>query len=394
MTDMQSYKSHFSRFLAAAPERIHLAAHSHHLWPDASFEAHCRAWQDAAAMADRKWDTIFGTLWPAAQAHVARLIGLPDPSTVVFGPNTHDFLLRILSCLDDRPAPLSVLTTDGEFHSFTRQIARLEETGRVSVTRIAAEPFDDFAGRFAVAAAARPFDLVFLSHVFFNSGFQVPSLDALAAAIGDRNTYVVIDGYHAFMALPVDIGAIADRVFYIGGGYKYAMTGEGACFLHVPAGYGPRPVNTGWYAAFSALSEPGDNKVPYSTDAQRFIGSTFDQTAMYRFVGVMDWAVDQGLTPDVIHRRGHALQQAFVAALDGHSIPDLNSGNLVVPLDEPRRGQFLVYRTPSAAEISRRLMDAGIVTDFRGDRLRFGFGVYHDLEDMPLYANRIAETVG
>ena len=28
-------------------------------------------------------------------------------------------------------------------------------------------------------------------------------------------------------------------------------------------------------------------------------------------------------------------------------------------------------------------MDADIVTDCRGDRLRFGFGVYHDLEEMP-----------
>ena len=110
-------------------------------------------------------------------------------------------------------------------------------------------------------------------------------------------TFVVVDGYHAFMAMPVDIGTIAGRVFYMGGGYKYAMTGEGACFLHVPAGYGPRPVNTGWYAAFSALSSGANASVPYGTDGQRFIGSTFDQTALYRFVAVMDWAVDLGLTP-------------------------------------------------------------------------------------------------
>ncbi len=394
MTETRSYKSHFSRFLSAAPDRIHLAAHSHHLWPDASFDAHCRAWQDAAEMADRKWEKIFGTLWPAAQAHVARLIGLADPSSVVFGPNTHDFILRILSCMDDRPAPLSVLTTDGEFHSFTRQIARLEETGRAAVTRVATEPFGDFADRFAAAAAAQTYDLVFFSHVFFNSGYQVPSLQHVTAAVADEKTFVVIDGYHAFMALPVDIGAIADRVFYIGGGYKYAMTGEGACFLHVPPGYGPRPVNTGWYAAFSALSGAGDAAVPYSRDGQRFIGSTFDQSAMYRFVGVMDWAREQGVTPQVIHRRGHALQQAFVTALDGHGLAGLDSDTLVVPLEEPGRGQFLVYRTPEAGAIYRRLLEAGVVTDHRGDRLRFGFGVYHDLEDMPVYASRIAEILG
>jgi len=391
---MQSYKSHFTRFLSAAPDRIHLAAHSHHLWPDVSLDAHCQAWTDAAAHADRKWDRIFGALWPAAQAHVARLIGLPDPTSVVFGPNTHDFLLRILSCLDDRPGPLSVLSTDGEFYSFARQMARLEESGRVTVARVPVEPFETFQDRFVAAAAEGAHDLVFLSHVFFNSGFKVPSLEAVANAVRNPDTYIVIDGYHAFMALPVDIKTIADRVFYIGGGYKYAMTGEGACFLHVPDGYGPRPVNTGWYAAFSALSAAGDSTVPYGADGRRFIGSSFDQTALYRFVAVMDWTVQLGLTPAEIHRRGHDLQRAFAQALDARRLPGLGSDCLVVPLDEPDRGQFLVYRTPKAGEINRRLMDADIVTDCRGDRLRFGFGVYHDLDDMPAYAARIADILG
>ena len=33
-------KEHFSRFLGAAPGRLHVAAHSHHPWPDVTFEAH------------------------------------------------------------------------------------------------------------------------------------------------------------------------------------------------------------------------------------------------------------------------------------------------------------------------------------------------------------------
>ena len=37
---MKSYKHLFSRALAASPGRVHFAAHSHHLWPDASYEGH------------------------------------------------------------------------------------------------------------------------------------------------------------------------------------------------------------------------------------------------------------------------------------------------------------------------------------------------------------------
>ena len=39
-----SYKHLFRRFLDANPERLHFAAHSHHLWPDVTFEAQQQAW--------------------------------------------------------------------------------------------------------------------------------------------------------------------------------------------------------------------------------------------------------------------------------------------------------------------------------------------------------------
>src|SRR5207253_8259120 len=70
---------HFSRFQAANPGRLHFAAHSHHPWPDATEDAHARYWSDSAALADRKWEKkVFGEVVPKAQAHVARLLRLPD----------------------------------------------------------------------------------------------------------------------------------------------------------------------------------------------------------------------------------------------------------------------------------------------------------------------------
>src|SRR3546814_6605943 len=59
--------------------------------------------------------------------------GLDDASSLAFAPNTHDFLRRLLSCLPVGRPP-RILTSDGEFHSFTRQAARLEEEiGRAHV---------------------------------------------------------------------------------------------------------------------------------------------------------------------------------------------------------------------------------------------------------------------
>ncbi len=385
-----SYKPHFRRFLEASPGRVHFAAHSHHLWPDVSFDAHMQAWLDAAHLADTKWDKIWGELVPRAQGRVARLLGLPDPRTLAFAPNVHDLFLRALSCLR-RPAPgrpLRILSTDAEFHSFARQTARLEEEGELVVTRVPAEPFATFGPRFAAAAAAPPpdgdgaWDMAYLSHVFFSSGYAVPDLPRIVAAFPSRETFLLVDGYHAFAAMPVDLAPIADRVFYLAGGYKYAMGGEGCCFMHVPPGYGERPRDTGWFAAFGALAQgPGDARVPYGPGGARFLGATFDPSGIYRLDAVLGWLEDVGLTPAAIRAHAHAMQAAFLLELGRASLP-LDDRQLVVPLSEPSRGQFLTFETPRAAEIYARLLAAGIITDVRGDRLRFGFGVYHDEPDV------------
>ena len=71
--------------------------------------------------------------------------------SIAFAPNTHEFLIRILSCIEKDP--VRVLSTDAEFHSFARQSQRLEEAGHMQVTRIPAEPFESFQDRFLDAAA-------------------------------------------------------------------------------------------------------------------------------------------------------------------------------------------------------------------------------------------------
>ncbi|HET8726587.1 MAG TPA: aminotransferase class V-fold PLP-dependent enzyme [Alphaproteobacteria bacterium] len=386
---MTSYKPHFSRFIGAAPGRIHLAAHSHHYWPDVTFEAQQQAWLDAARMADGKWEHIFGTVWPKAQGHVARVLNLSDPATVVFAPSTHDFVLRLLSCLPPGRPP-RVLTTDSEFHSFSRQMARLEEDGLAVVERVPARPFPTFAERFADAARGGH-DLVFLSQVFFNSGYAVPDLGAIAAAVPD-DALVAVDGYHGFLAVPTDLRALEDRLFYIAGGYKYAMTGEGACFMHVPARYGARPRNTGWYAAFGALASKQEG-VPYAPGGARFMGSTFDQTALYRFNAVMDWLFGLGIGPAEILAHTRALQERFVAALGERPGMPLSADQLLVPLEEANRGQFLTFETPLAGEFQERMRRADLITDHRGDRLRFGFALYHDAEDIAAAVDRMARVL-
>jgi selenocysteine lyase/cysteine desulfurase len=387
-----SYKPHFARFLKADPTRLHVAAHSHHPWPDVSFAAQQQCWLDAARLADRKWDKVFGEIVPAAQRHVARVLNLSDPATTAFGPNTHAFVMRLLSCLPpDRP--LRVLTSDGEFHSLSRQLRRLEEDGAV-VTRVPCEPFQGFAQRFMDAAGGGDHDLVIFSQNFYNAGYAVEQLSEMVAAVTNPETLVVIDGYHGFMARPTHLAAIEGRAFYLAGGYKYAMSGEGVAFLHAPPGYGPRPRDTGWFAAFGALPQGDAARVAYSADASRFLGATFDPVGLYRFNAVMDWLERDGVTVARIHDHAHALQRRFVDGLAALRLDALDAGQLVAPLTEPNRGNFLTFRTPAAADVHARLLAANVICDCRGDRLRFGFGLYHDAADVDRLCATLARTIG
>jgi selenocysteine lyase/cysteine desulfurase len=375
-----THKSLFSRALSAAPGRLHFAAHSHHLWPDVSFEAQQQAWLDANLHADHKWDLVFGEVIPQAQAHVAAELGLPSPDSIVFSSNTHDFLLRLFSGVET--APVRILATDGEFHSFRRQAERWEEIGAAVVTRVPLAPFGTFADRFVAEAQKGGYDWIVVSQVFFRIGGLFDRIEGLAALARPEGPWVLIDGYHGFMATPTDLSAVADRVFYVAGGYKYAMAGEGACFLHAPPGFCPRPVVTGWFAEFGDLSGPPGG-VQYRSDGGRFWGATFDCSALYRFNAVRRMLDDQGLSTAVIAAHARDLAAWFQAAVRDGRAGVLDQAEILNPVvgDAPR-ARFLALRHPNAQVWCAGLRQANIVTDVRDDVIRFGFGLYQDLEDI------------
>lgn len=368
------YAAHFSAALGAEPGRLHVAAHSHHPWPDVTRAAHLAAWDLAGARLDEKWDEVFGVILPEAAGHIAGRLRLPDPSTIAFGATTHEFVARILSSL---PSPVRVLTTDAEFYSAARQLRRLTEDGLAVVEAVPAEPFPTFGERFVAAAGRGGADLVVLSQAFFNSGFVVEDLAGLIAAVPSE-TAVLIDGYHGFMALDTDLADLADRVFYTSAGYKYAMAGEGAAFLHAPPGWLPRPRNTGWFAAFGGLGAGTAGGVDYPADGRRFLGGTLDSAPWLRFNAVQRWVDEVGLDVAAIHRHVRRLQECLLDALADRPAGPLGPATLLPGREVADRGNFLTFHTPAAGRLHDALRDARVITDRRGDRLRIGFGIYHD----------------
>lgn len=378
-----SYKYLFSNSLSALSGTHHFAAHSHHLWPDAARSGQMQAFDDAARLADDKWDHIFSDVYPRAQANIAREIGLPDPGTLVFAPNTHNLLVALFSAAPKRP--LQILTSDGEFHSLRRQVERFEESGQIQCDRISVEPAETYAERLISAAKSKAYDFIWTSHVFFNSGHLCGPLEALADLARPQGPHVIVDGYHSFMAFPVDLSGVADRLIFIAGGYKYAMAGEGCTFMHVPHGILPRPEITGWYAAFGALTQKSEG-VAYAQDAGRFFGATFDPSGLYRFNAVQDMLRSERLSTEKINAYIQPLKQALADNIMSGQAGGLKEAQIINDKMAPQSARFIALRHPKAQNWKAALHAQNIITDVRADVLRIGLGLYHDVNDIDLFS--------
>ncbi len=360
---------HYSRFRVG--ERLLLTGHSHQAWPDSCLDGHLQAWHDAAEQADEKWQRAFA-IGDQVKAGFARLLD-DSVGTYTLAANTHELVVRFLSALPLGKRP-RLVTTDGEFHSIRRQLDRLAEEG-LEIVRVSAEDPTRLAEGLAAAVDDRT-AAVLASVVLFQNGRIVPGLEVVSAAAERHGAELLVDVYHALCAIPYSLAAEGlDRAFVVGGGYKYCQLGEGNAFLRVPDGCRLRPVVTGWFAEFDVLAEAqAAGQVAYGEGAARFAGSTFDPTSHYRAAAVFDFFAEMELTPELLRQVSQHQVGELTRAFDQLDADPAVIRRPRVPL--PELGGFLTLETPHAGELNSELKRRGVLTDYRGDHLRFGPAPY------------------
>jgi kynureninase len=347
---------HYSAFRVA--ERLLLTGHSHQAWPDVAREGVIEAWEDAARHVDDKWERA---LEQAERVREGFRLWLDEPSAeLALDQNTFGLVLRFLSALELERRP-RLVTTSGEFHTLRRLMARLAEEELLEVVIVDVRPAETLAERLAAETNDRT-AAVLVSAVLFEDSRLVPGLDGLAAACERVGSQLLVDVYHAFGVMRVPL---PEWVWVVGGGYKYLQLGEGNCFLRLPPHADElRPRFTGWYAEFAELAaEKTPGAVEYPKGGMRFAGATYDPTSHYRAARVFDFFAEQDLTPETL--REHYLRQTRLLA-----------DALGVDGDREDFGGFLSLEVDDAEETSRRLAEEGVMTDFRGRRLRLGPAPY------------------
>ena len=366
---------------AGVADRLLLTGHSHQAWPDVAVEVVADGVREALALLDDKWERAFAH---ADRVRAGYRAWLHDAGAgLALGVNTHELVVRFLSALDLRTRP-RLVTTDGEFHTLRRQLARLAEAG-LELERVPAAPVETLAARLAAACDDRT-AAVLVSAVLFETAEVVPGLADLAAATARTGAELLVDAYHALGPVPFEVRALGlEAAWVVGGGYKYLQLGEGNCFLRVPAhGDRLRPAITGWYAEFDALADEHDpDRVAYGRGASRFAGATYDPLSHVRAGAVMDFFAARGWDVATLHASYRHQLEVLAEAFDAlDTDPAVVTRDRDTPLE--RLGGFLSLRAAHAGELQRALRERGVHTDARGTALRLGPAPY--LSDAQLRA--------
>jgi kynureninase len=387
--DIEALRAAYSRFLAPAPDgarRILLTGHSHQAWPDAARDALVECFDDAARLADDKWDAAVFPRVSKVGAAILERMGFDPGDPIAFSQNTHDLLFRLITALPRRER-LRIVTTQGEFYSLRRQLTRLAEEG-VEVVWVSATPRSALVERLLDALSPGT-SMLAMSAVLFEDSYVVPRLGEVVARAVEVGAIPLVDAYHAFNVVPLDWGPAQAELFVTAGGYKYAAFGEGVCWLRIPRGCQLRPVFTGWFADFGALSSAGEG-VAYGPGGARFAGATFDPSALYRAAAVLDHWDHFGLT--VPQLRAISLRQTgrILARLDAAG----RGGDVLSPREPERRGGFIAVRVAAAVDVVQRLRRRGVFVDARRDVLRLGPAPYLTDDDLDQGTDAVIEELG
>ena len=351
--------------------RLLFTGHSHQAWPDVAFDGQKEAFAVAAEHVDEKWKIVFQKIRKIRD--YLRHYYEDEQGYYNFSANTHDLLVRWLSALDLQKKP-EIITTDGEFHTISRQLQCLEELN-ITVHRLAHQPIGALAGQIAQHLSKKTACII-CSHVFYHSSLVNSALKKIYTLAQSANVPLLIDDYHGTYTAPLSLSDMS-KCYLLNGGYKYLQWGEGNCFLRFPKNCTLRPRITGWFSTTEELEAGHTNTIKYHEEDRRFYGATLATTPFFRAARVVRFFEEHHLHKSLLHKQ---YQEQIACMKEYFTALDLPSDYIQLAHTCPvsQIGGFIALRCAKAEapRLSKELRKARVMTDTRNDILRFGTAPY------------------
>jgi kynureninase len=360
------------RFVIPDPDLVYLDGNSLGRPPLRAIEHVSRvATEEWAGQLIRGWEH-----WLAAPSRVGDLLGTgllgarPD-EVVICDSTTVDFYRLASAALDARPGRGTIVTDRANFPTDRYVLEGLARDRDREIAWLDPDPIDGpTAEAVAAALAAHPGDvaLVTLSHVNYRSA-AIADLPAITGLAHDAGALVLWDLSHSAGAVPVGLAEHGVDLA-VGCTYKYLNGGPGApAYLYIRSdlqGELPNPIQ-GWFGQADQF-EMGQGFRPRPGIAGWLTGTPGMLGLAAAEEGIRV-SVEAGI--DAIRAKGTALTEYAIALHDAWLAP--LGFSLGSPREAARRGAHVAVRRSDARELTRRLIEAGVVPDFRApDSVRLG----------------------
>ena len=299
------------------------------------------------------------------------LLGAGPDEVAICDSTTIDFYRLAAAALDARPDRRLIVTDRANFPTDRYVLEGLARDRDRTIAWIDPDPIDgptvdDVAG--ALLSHDGDVALVTLTHVNYRSA-AIADLAAITALAHDAGALVLWDLSHSAGSVPVDLARHGVDLA-VGCTYKYLCGGPGApAYLFIRTelqGQLRNPIQ-GWFGQADQF-EMGPGFRPRAGIAGWLTGTPGILGLAAAEEGIRIVA-EAGI--DRIRAKGIALTEYAIGLFDRHLAP--LGFSLGSPRDAARRGSHVSIRHPEARELTRRMIAAGIVPDFRApDSIRLG----------------------
>jgi len=296
------------------------------------------------------------------------VLGSGPGQTVIADSTTVNLFKALHAACGLRPDRTEIVVDDANFPTDRYLVESIASVRGLTVRWLSPDPESGVTAGDLAEVLGPATAVVLLSHVDYRSGY-VADLTGATAAVHDAGGVVVWDLSHSVGLLPMSLDA-AEVDFAVGCTYKYLNAGPGApAFLYVAARHlltVEQPI-TGWFGAadvfaMSARYEP-------APDIRRMLSGTPSVLGIIAVQEGVKLIAEAGL--DRIRAKAVDLTEYAIELTDARLVP-LGAG-VASPRCAAERGGHVTIRCPDAEDVTRRLVAAGVVPDFRNpDLIRLG----------------------
>ena len=360
------------RFAIPEPGLIYLDGNSLGRPPLATLERLARvATVEWAGELIRGWDHWLDEPLRVGNLLGTELLGARPDEVAICDSTTIDVYRLASAALDARPGRRFVVTDRANFPTDRYVLEGLARDRDREIAWLDPDPVDGpTTDDVAAVLTAHPGDvaLVTLSHVNYRSA-AIADLSAITRLAHDAGALVLWDLSHSAGAIPVELVA-ADVDLAVGCSYKYLNGGPGApawLFVRSELQTTLRNPIQGWFGQ-SDQFEMGQGFRPRPGVAGWLTGTPGILGLAAAEEGIR-LSAEAGI--DRIRAKGVALTEYAIALFDAHLAP--LGFALGSPRDAARRGAHVSIRRADARDLTRRMIAARMIPDFRApDSIRLG----------------------